>query len=394
MKITDVFYISKDTFRANKLRSFLTISAVVIGIGAIVFLLSLGRGLERVTIERISTSYALRLLAVTKGKSETALLNAAAVDDMRKLPNVEFASPRISFSSKVTLGDISTESVLHSIQAEYTDLELDAVQDGEYFTAEKKGVVISTALVKLLELENGRAALGKELNVDVLVPKGSTGEFTTAKKTFPILGVILDEEENYLFVNLQELSDLTVDEYQGVKVVVKTPDVLQETRVVLQDKGYVLESPADTLREVNIVFNVVKVILGLFGFVALVVASIGMFNTLTISLLERTRDVGIMKSIGATNRDILAIFLIEALMMGIIGGMIGIGIGWLIGFGVNRGINYLAERYGGLPVELFIVTWDMVWATLVLSVILGLFTGLYPSWRASRLNPLWALRYE
>lgn len=394
MKLVDVFFISKDTFRANKLRSFLTISAVIIGIGAIVFLLSLGRGLERVTIERISTSYALRLLNVTKGKSEILLLNAKAVEDMRKLPNVELVSPRISFSSQATVGEITTESVLHSIDAAYIDLELKTLVVGQYFSADRPGAVISSTLATLLELKDTQSAIGKEIQVDILVPKGSSGAFNTVHKSFPILGIIADEAENYLFVDFRQLSDIEFPDYQSAKVVVRSPDVLQETRNTLQDQGYILESPADTLREVNIVFNVVRVVLGLFGFIALVVASIGMFNTLTISLLERTRDVGIMKSLGATNRDILFIFMTEALMMGIIGGLIGIGAGWLVGFGLNTGINYLAQRYGGLPVNLFIVTWDMVWIMMSLSVFLGLVTGLYPSWRASRLNPLWALRYE
>ncbi|MBI2426784.1 MAG: ABC transporter permease [Candidatus Kerfeldbacteria bacterium] len=394
MKPIDVFYIAKDTFRSNKLRTFLTVGAVVIGIGAIVFLVSLGRGLEEITVKQITSSEALRLLNVSKGKSDILKLDAETVKKFKDIESIESVSPRASFSVQATLGETTTESVLHSVESKFAKLEVNTLASGDYFTDATGGVVVSSTLSKLLGYENTSEILGKEIGLAIFIPVKGTTDVVRKEKTYTVHGVVETEDENYLFAPLSSLADVEFGEYSSVKALAKAPELLASTRTTIQDMGYFVESPADTLTEVTVVFNVVKVILAIFGVIALVVASIGMFNTLTISLLERTRDIGIMKSVGATNRDVMAIFLSEALVVGLIGGVIGIGAGWLVGFLANSGINILAERYGGETVQLFIVNLDLAVAMLILSVLLGFITGLYPSWRASRLNPLWALRYE
>lgn len=394
MKPIDVFYISKDTFRSNKLRTFLTVGAVVIGIGAIVFLVSLGRGLEEITVKQITSSEALRLLSVSKGKSEILKLDAETVEKFTSVESIESVSPRASFSVQASFGETTTESVLHTVESAFTKLEIDTLAAGEYFTDENGGTVISSTLSKLLGYENVNEILGKDIRVAIFVPVVGITDGVRKEKTYTVRGVVETEDENYLFAPLSSLADIEFGEYSSVKALAKAPELLSTARTTIQDMGYFVESPADTLSEVTTVFNVVKVVLAIFGVIALIVASIGMFNTLTISLLERTRDIGIMKSVGATNRDVMAIFLTEALVVGLIGGVIGIGAGWLVGFLANSGINILARRYGGEAVQLFIVNLDLAGAMLVLSVLLGFITGLYPSWRASRLNPLWALRYE
>jgi len=119
-----------------------------------------------------------------------------------------------------------------------------------------------------------------------------------------------------------------------------------------------------------------------------------MLNTLTITLLERTREIGIMKAIGITNKDIKRLFLAESVLLGIMGGLVGVGSGLAVDELANELLNFFSHRYGGNPLELFRYPSWFLTTMIIYPAILGALTGLYPAIRASRLNPLRALRYE
>ena len=347
MKIVDVFLIAKDTFRSNPLRTFLTVGAVTIGIGSMLFLLSFGNGLEEITIKRISTSESLRLLQVTTGASEVLNLNDETLKTFEAIPQVDVVSPRRSFTAFVSYKDVTTESVVHGIRTKHKDLEIKKIAIGAMFVEDRTDqTMITTALAKLLGVQDHAALIGEDIHVELYVPKGTTGEFSKIGKTYEVVGVVEAEDDNYAYADLASFGEeADAVDYNTVKVIAKTSDDLVPTRSSLQALGFTVESPADTISEVQTVFNVAKVVLILFGAIALVVASIGMFNTLTISLLERTHDIGIMKAIGATNRDILAVFLTEAAILGFFGGVGGIVLGSLASFGMNQSINLIAQRF-------------------------------------------------
>ena len=132
----------------------------------------------------------------------------------------------------------------------------------------------------------------------------------------------------------------------------------------------------------------------LFGCIALIVSAIGMFNTMTITLLERTEEIGIMKSIGASNSMISWMFIMEATIMGFLGGLVGVIIGWLEGEILNLLINLVAAHFGGESVSLFYSPWWFVAAVIAFSAFVGLLTGLVPARRAAKIDPLEALRYK
>ncbi len=395
MKPFDILLIAKDSFRANKLRTLLTVSAVTIGIGAMLFLLSLGRGLQEITVNRITTSESLRLLQVSKGGSEVLVLNDATLETFKNVPNVASVSPRRSFTVVVASDATSTESVVHGVGNDFIETEIDALSFGKRFSKETvDDIVISTQLAKLLTFTEPENALGKKVSTEMFIPQ-SDGEFLSVKKSYTISGVVEAGEDNVLYAPIASFGkEADSVDYQSVKILVSNPDYLTAARTAIQNLGFSVESPADTVSEVTTVFNVAQGILVLFGAIALVVASIGMFNTLTISLLERTHDVGIMKALGATNRDILGIFISEALIIGLLGGLMGLFFGWFVGFIVNTVVNKLASRFNGESLDLFMISDQFLWGLLVIALVLGLVTGLYPAFRASRLNPLNALRYE
>jgi putative ABC transport system permease protein len=142
------------------------------------------------------------------------------------------------------------------------------------------------------------------------------------------------------------------------------------------------------------VFAVFDLFLGIFGSLALVVASLGIVNTLVMAILERRREIGILKALGAADRDVRRLFFVEAGAMGLLGGICGVVIGWLIGHAINLGTNiYLARR--DLPaISVTAVPWWMVAAAIGFSILVSLAAGMYPASRAARLDPVQALRYE
>lgn len=141
------------------------------------------------------------------------------------------------------------------------------------------------------------------------------------------------------------------------------------------------------------VFTIIG-ILGAFGLIALIVASIGTFNTLTISLLERTREIGLFKALGMRNRDVYKLFLSESLIIGFLGGILGVAVGILAGMGIDALIALYAHKTGAENIVIFTTPWVFAAGTAGLSLVIGFVTGWYPSRRAVKMNPLDALRYE
>ncbi len=165
-------------------------------------------------------------------------------------------------------------------------------------------------------------------------------------------------------------------------------------RKEIEAKGYNTNSVADTVAQINSVFFFARTILALIGFVALAVASLGMFNTLTVSLLERTREVGLLKTMGMKSEEVKDLFLTESMIMAVMGGVIGIIAGLIAGqilsiilslFTLFRGIGFV--DVSSVPIFFIIVI-------LFLSVLVGLITGFYPARRATKISALNALRYE
>jgi putative ABC transport system permease protein len=158
--------------------------------------------------------------------------------------------------------------------------------------------------------------------------------------------------------------------------------------------GFAAFSVIDASRNLQRFFAVLDFFLGIFGSLALAVASLGIINTLVMAILERRREIGILKALGASDLDVKKLFFVEAGAMGIVGGVVGVTLGWMIGKVINAGTNIYMHRQN-LPSETFwSVPWWLVLGALVFSLIVSLVSGLYPAARAAKLDPVKALRYE
>jgi putative ABC transport system permease protein len=196
--------------------------------------------------------------------------------------------------------------------------------------------------------------------------------------------------------DLREISRAASDQpvYSSISVRVKNPSQVQKVEDAIKKMGFNTFSILDASRSIQQFFKVLDVFLGIFGSLALAVAFIGIVNTLVMAILERRREIGIMKAIGASDGDIRKLFFAEAGAMGLLGGIVGVALGWAIGQVINVGTNiYLKSQ--SFPAEHFwSVPWWLVAFALAFSFFVSLAAGLYPARRAARLDPVQALRYE
>jgi putative ABC transport system permease protein len=195
-------------------------------------------------------------------------------------------------------------------------------------------------------------------------------------------------------VNAGSLVSLKIDNFSQVKVKCASQPEMNGVREKLLEKGLLVSSLSDTVDQANKIFRIIQIVLMLFGFIALVVSAIGMFNTMTIALLERTEEIGIMKSIGASDGGISIMFIMESTIMGFLGGFGGVLIGLIGGEIVNALVNFVAARFGGETVRLFFSPLWFIGVIVVFAAFVGMLTGFVPARRASKIDPLEALRYK
>ena len=385
-------------FKARILRTFLTVLGMSVGIAAVLFLVSLGYGLQQTLLERITTSDSLLTLDIAEAKGGIVTLDSAILNGMRAIPEVQEVSSSARF-----LAQASFEDSLVDISASATDQAFfrlggirmdkgDPLDDGK-----SDQLILSSALSKVFEDRTGKDIIGQSLRLKLF--KAPEGEEVKAPEqigdehAYTVAGVF-PSDENAVYVNQNSLGDIKIDRFAQAKVKVKAESDLSSVRDTILTQGFLVSSLSDTVDQANKIFSIVQLVLMSFGVIALIVSAIGMFNTMTIALLERTEEIGIMKSIGASDLDISLLFILEATLMGFLGGLGGVVLGVLGGKAVNFLINFLATRFGGQSVNLFVSPTWFVLFIISFGAFVGLLTGFVPARRASRVDPLDALRYK
>jgi len=182
--------------------------------------------------------------------------------------------------------------------------------------------------------------------------------------------------------------------YASLTVRAKSPSQVEPIESAIKDMGFSTFSLLDATRNLRMFFTIFDSLLGIFGSLALAVATLGIINTLVMAILERRREIGVLKALGAADRDVKQLFFAEAGVMGLMGGIFGVGMGWLIGRAVTWGTNVYLHRQNLPPAHVFSVPVWLIFGGIVFSIVVSLVAGLYPASRAARLNPVEALRYE
>lgn len=388
-------------FKTNPSRTWLTILGMGVGTGAVVTLVGLGFGLQGIILEQIVFGETLLSLNVSNPPSLVVKLDDTTLDTIAAYPEVKDVSPLASFPTLITLEGFTGNATLQGLNPSYFRYTGAKAEAGELFTDEniddeQKSAVVSLGLLKLFEIDDPESVIGKKATFRVFVPQeGGDPVEVPLESEYEIIGVTNEELTLLVSIPLDEFtSHFAVPFYERVQVRVLNSDLLGVTQDQIVEQGFTVTALSKTVDQANKIFQGIQAVLAVFGGIALTVSAIGMFNTMTVTLLERTGEIGIMRTIGASARDIMILFISEAVVVGFLGGIVGIMIGVGIGVGLNMLLAFAASNFGGQAVSLFRYPMVFLFFILMFSTVVGFLTGLFPARRAAKLNPLDAIRYK
>ncbi|MFZ2189138.1 MAG: ABC transporter permease [Candidatus Moraniibacteriota bacterium] len=391
MNIFDLLKLSTRMFKARTTRTLLTILGMGVGIGAILFLVGLGYGIQKTLLETITTADSLLALDVYPGDNRT-VINSSDIDSIKSMDGVEKISPVFETMGQMKYNNLVSDSKILAVDTDFIKLDgIKITQGYDINSNEPNGVVISDSLAKIFE-KQPQEMLGSDLIL--YLPERGEQKNDKIEVRFKIIG-FTEKKDILIYMNSQVLDkDVSNLTYTRLKVKCSSSTILPTVREKITENGFIVSALTDLIRQVDQAFGVIRIILGFFGAIALMVSAIGMFNTMTVALLERTEEIGIMKSIGASNYDILWMFVFESTIMGFLGGLSGMFIGFFGGQVFNFLVNFLAQRLGGAATSLlYFPLWFSLFI-LAVATLVGFFTGVIPARKASATDPLEALRYK
>ncbi len=410
MQISTLAYMTYRNFKNRVSRVIFTVLGVAVAIAVVLSLVSFGYGLQKSLLERITTEEALLSLDIIPSDPSVIRFDQEMFNEISALPSVAEVSPQAEFSGQMALGEEYAEAQINAVRASFFNLDGRSPLAGRFFNdGERQVAVVDTTVAELFSLAP-EELLGRTLRLNAFVPvekeaenKGSLdiddGHVTVIETVplgeFAIVGVTeASTNVGAVYLDSQNLPAGAISTYAFAKVRARDETQLEDVQNDLLNRGFLVSSLSDTVSQANRIFSAIQLTLGVFGIFALVVAAIGLVNTMTISLLERTNEIGIMRAIGGAPRDIRRIFLTESIMIGIFGGITGILLGIMVSELLNWIFNLLANSLGGERVRLFVYPVWFILFTLGLSTAVGFLGGLWPAQRAAKMNPLEALRYK
>ena len=396
----DKLFILKLAFRnliQHRLRSILTLLGVVIGISAIIFLASFAFGIERLVTKEVTNGNAFLLIDVGTGNSQIVTLTDTTVSDIKEFGGVKNVYELTTVGAKSAFDEKISDVSFYGTSADYMEKAGIRTAKGSNLSGQINEVVVNSAYQSFWKANNSGDVLGAEISFDVIIPKEmiASGENKTfAGQKYKVVGIINDETAPKVYTDYDNLRPLGINSYSQFKVEVTNQNKVSAIRQQIENLGLKTQYVGDTVSQISQVFGIFRAILIAFGLITLIVAILGMFNTLTISLLERIKEVALMKMLGMRKRDINNVFLTESMILGIVGGALGLLMGIFTGKLVNVILNYYAQSMGGERVSIFYAPWVFLLAMAAVSVLVGLLTGLYPARRAVKVKALDVLRYE
>lgn len=386
-------------FRTNPSRTWLTVLGISVGISAVLFLVSFGYGLQNIILQKIVFNQALLSVVVTPS-SDLIVLDDQALADIGKIKNVVDVAGLAKFTGQVSLDGINGTVDMRAVSASFLAYAGTMVKYGNlYEEKDQNQILISDAVLKLFGITDASTVLGKKVSLKIFANKSGADqsqlEIVDIPGSYTIKGVIEDSQESYIFLPLKEVTQyVKVDRYEQARVKVNNSTDLAGVKEEAIAKGYQTQSLSETIDQANKIFHVIQIVLGLFGAVALIVSSIGMFNTMTVTLLERTNEIGIMRALGASKSNLRNLFLAESVIIGFLGGLVGTALGIIAGQIFNLIINGLAAKFGGAKISLFVYPISFLLIIVFLSLFIGFLSGIFPARRAAGMDPLEALRYK
>jgi ABC-type antimicrobial peptide transport system permease subunit len=449
MKFRDLSDLALRNLREAILRNALTTLGVAVGVASLVAILSIGVGLQQLASKRLTQSGLFDTIFVTAknnfrgmGRPQREVqsdtpprpLDEDARHELEKLPNVIEVYPQVRFFTEVRFNNKPYATVVAGMpESSRNSGAFDGMQGNFFSSADANEAILQIEFAKDLS-DKPPSLIGQDLTLryaerQAIPPaKGDTastgsdsGGFSVVPRELhlKIVGVVETEPaagyggvgNARLLIPLNTASKLRTAQvndlrdivrgntanktvYPSLSVRAKSPSQVTVLEASIKNVGFNAFSLFDASKSLQIFFSVFDSLLGIFGGLALTVSTLGIVNTLVMAILERRREIGVLKALGAADSDVRQLFFVEAGIMGFLGGILGIGFGWVLGRAITIGTNVYLKRQNLNPIELTSVPWWLMICGLALGVVVSLLAGLYPASRAAKLNPVDALRYE
>jgi putative ABC transport system permease protein len=446
MKMRDHFELAGRNLREAKLRNALTTLGIAVGVASLVAMLALGVGLQKLASDRFSRSGLFDTLVVFSGSEfrggdrggrdpEESRPRRPLDDSVRAeiaaMPNVLEVYPDVRFSATVLFEGKSQFTTVTGLSLSVrSDEAFDDIK-GSFFSGDDAPEVILQREFARRFSAQPESLIGREMSVRYAAQRapasaaagrsgGVSTDFVieTLEKKVRVVGIIESEPfaglrgfgrgrvfapagfaESLRTVGSSDLRSLVRNPsatrtFFSLIVKMRSPTHVPAAEKAIEQMGFSTFSLLEATRNLRRFFAVLDIFLGIFGSLALAVASLGIINTLVMAILERRREIGIMKALGASDGDVKKLFFLEAAAMGFAGGVFGVALGALIGRAINFGTGLWMARQQLPPETVWQAPWWLVLSAIVFSVMVSLASGLYPAARAAKLDPVQALRYE
>ncbi len=391
-------------FKTNPLRTWLTILGMGVGTGAVVVLVGLGFGLQQIILEQIVFGETLLSLGVSSTGAQGLRLTPDTVVAFEQSDAVLDAAPLARFPALITYKGLTGNVFVQGAEPPYLRYAGVTAQVGTVFTdadaGDTKSIMLSPAVLKLFGIPDDQIEnfIGQKVSLRLLVPANDGTDAVNEiliDKEYEVRGITKEQGVLNVMMMMPELRNYVgIEEYERIQVRVNSNENLPLVEKKLIEDGYRVTALSKTVEQASKIFQGIQVVLATFGGIALIVSAIGMFNTMTVTLLERTKEIGIMRTLGASPNDVKYLFVSESVVVGFLGGISGILMGVVLGVTVNIFLNFVAGQFGGQAVKLFSFPLNFLTFIAVFSAVVGYLTGIFPAKRASTLNPLDAIRYE
>jgi putative ABC transport system permease protein len=452
MRISDYIEQSFINLWKKKLRTFLTTFGVVIGVGALVCMIAFGKGLQKNVTKTFNELELFNYLGVYQ-RSDNNHKNQSSEDpnapqeqtsepkpildddfilELTKRKDVEWAFPEMRFPAMVRLKGDEEFTLIQVLPAKICQAGIFKLRAGKpYESDDANSLIISDSLLHRLDIKEPETIIGEQIEISTLsidfslsnIPniisflQGRGLPFSKQNYPFTIAGVTKrmgvagpmlmrgdvliphgtsEKMEKIQFTSISDIFASTKPSqgYSTIGIRLSSPKYVEPLKKQMEELGFETFSFMDQLEEIKTGFIFVDMFLFAVGMIAIVVASLGIINTMVMSILERYKEIGIMKAVGASDRDVKKIFFFEAGVIGFMGGVFGLALGWIVSLLINLIINGFANREGVPYINFFSFTWWLCLGAIVFSILVSLIAGIYPTIRASRVDPVVALRHD